>query len=98
MPSAVPRPARQRGKNRTSLAATVRTVRQPHAMMATPEKERLWKKIDDVEEEKKEVKAELKNAEGAERERLQERLIKLEGQLEAYATAISKLPAAPGRL
>ena len=83
------------------MASSVRTVRQPHAMMATPaeEKQRLWKKIDDVEEEKKEVKAELKNAVGAEKERLlQERLIKLEEQLAGYATAIGKLPAAPGML
>ena len=75
------------------LAATVGTVRQPHAMMATAAEERLWKKIEEVEKKRDAVEAELKNAEGAERERLQERLIKLEGQLEGY---ISKLPAAPG--
>ena len=62
-------------------------------MMATPAEERLWEEIRETKEEKKEVKAELKNAEGAERERLQLRLIKLEGQLEGY---ISKLPAASG--
>ena len=66
--------------------------------MATPAEERLWKKIDEVEEEKKEVKAELKKVEGAEKERLQERLNKLEEQLAGYATAIGKLPAAPGML
>ena len=64
--------------------------------MATPAEERLWKKIDEVEEEKKEVKAELKNAAGAEKERLQLQVIELEGQLKALYTAISKLPAAAG--
>ena len=96
-------PVRYRGCAKTTLlqiapplAATVGTVRQPHAMMATPAEERLWEEIRETKEEKKEVKAELKNAVGAEKERLQERLIKLDGQLEGYATAIGKLPAAPG--
>ena len=70
-------------------------VRQPHAMMATPAEERLWKKIEEVEEKRDAVEAELKNADGAERERLQLRLIELDGQLKGY---ISKLPAAPGML
>ena len=64
-------------------------------MMATPAEERLWKKIEEVEEKRDAVKAELKNADGAERERLQLRLIELDGQLKGY---ISKLPAAPGML
>ena len=72
------------------------TERQPRAMMATPAEERLWEEIRETKEEKKEVKAELKNAVGAERERLQERLVELDGQLKGYATAIGKLPAAPG--
>ena len=81
------------------MAATVGTVRQIHAMMATPaEEEKLWlrEEIRETKKKRDAVEAELENAEGAEKERLQERLIKLDGQLEGYATAIGKLPAAPG--
>ena len=69
--------------------------------MATPVEEKeawLRQEIRETKKEREEVKAELKNAVGAEKKQLQERLNKLEGQLEAYATAISKLPAAPGIL
>ena len=66
--------------------------------MATPAEERLWKKIEEVEKKRDAVEEKLENAEGAEKERLQERLNKLEEQLAGYATAIGKLPAAPGML
>ena len=56
----------------------------------------LWQMIKKTEKERDAVKAELKSAEGAEKERLQLLRIELEGQLKAYATAISKLPAASG--
>ena len=65
--------------------------------MATPvEEEKAWlrQEIRETKKEREEVKTELKNALGAEKERLQLRVIELEGQLKAYATAISKLPAA----
>ena len=80
------------------LAATVGTVRQIHAMMATPaEEEKLWlrEEIRETKKKRDAVEEKLENAEGAEKERLQERLNKLEGQLEAL---YSKLPAAPGML
>ena len=66
--------------------------------MATPaeEKELLWQEVRETKKEREEVKAELKSAQGAEKERLQERLNKIEEQLAGYATAIGKLPAAPG--
>ena len=66
--------------------------------MATPaeEKELLWQEIRETKKEREEVKAELKSAQGAEKERLQLRVIELEGQLKALYTAIGKLPAAPG--
>ena len=69
--------------------------------MATPVEEKeawLRKKIDEVEKKRDAAEAKLENAQGAEKERLQERLNKLEEQLAGYATAIGKLPAAPGML
>ena len=70
-------------------------------MMATPaDEEKLWlrKRIEEGETKRDAVEEELKNAEGSEKERLQLRLIELDGQLKEYARAICKLPAAPGML
>ena len=67
--------------------------------MATPAEEReLWLRgeIRETKKEREEVKEKLENAQGAEKERLQLRVIELEGQLKALYTAIGKLPAVSG--
>ena len=60
--------------------------------------ELLWQEIRETKKKRDAVEAELESAQGAEKERLQLRVIELEGQLKAYATAISKLPAVSGML